>query len=594
MYVLKVIFICLEVLVLFNLLIFVHELGHFLAARWRGLKVERFAIWFGKPMWKTTVNGVEYCLGCIPAGGYVSLPQMASMEAIEGKTKDQAEQLPPISALDKIIVALAGPLFSFLLALGFAVVVMVVGRPVTESEATTVIGYVEKDGPADKAGLRPGDRILEVDGQPVTKFGGMGSSVTWRVVRSEGQTIPVKVQRGAEVLNFDVTPMKEATKAWERKSLRQIRIGPAQSAIVAEVATNGPAYVAGLQTGDRILAVNGQPLYHVTALGEFIEKHPGEKLTLQYERQGEKREVTLLPELALSPTNREPWMLFPDDLADVPALAAKLQGSSNALAAALRAPLSDKTRQLLARFRSDDSDPRPLATALAQDLNRFLLGVSLYEPQRFTGITLSEQTRQLLQTQPQGPELVHLNRRLLEDAFPGEIERNYNDRPRVGLVWDLSRYQLIKPGAFDQMRDSVNVIVATFDALFSRKSDIKPQHLGGAVKIINVYYTLFDSEQGWRLALWFSVVLNVNLALLNLLPFPVLDGGHIVLATIEAIRRKPVHAKLLNALQTACAVLLIGYMLYIAFFDVQELPWKRSKEKEPPAMRFAPKPEAAR
>src|SRR5579871_2475736 len=119
----KPVFIVFEVVVLFNLLIFVHELGHFLAARWRGLKIERFAIWFGKPIWKTTYNGVEYALGCIPAGGYVSLPQMASMDAIEGKTENSADKLPPISALDKIIVAFAGPLFSFGLACVFAVVV---------------------------------------------------------------------------------------------------------------------------------------------------------------------------------------------------------------------------------------------------------------------------------------------------------------------------------------------------------------------------------------------------------------------------------------------------------------------------------------
>src|SRR5207237_6887330 len=113
MQVLKIIFIILEVLALFNLLIFVHELGHFLAARWRGLKVERFAIWFGKPLWKKQINGVEYVLGSIPAGGYVSLPQMAPMEVIEGKSDKPQEQLPPISAWDKIIVAFAGPLFSF-------------------------------------------------------------------------------------------------------------------------------------------------------------------------------------------------------------------------------------------------------------------------------------------------------------------------------------------------------------------------------------------------------------------------------------------------------------------------------------------------
>src|SRR3974390_2986701 len=153
MSILRFIVVFLEVLLLFNLLIFVHELGHFLAARLRGLKIYRFAIWFGKPIWKAKINGVEYALGTIPAGGYVSLPQMATMEAIEGRSEGSDEPLPPISALDKIIVAFAGPLFSFLLALAFAVVVMIVGRPVSEAETTTVIGYVVKDGPADKAGL---------------------------------------------------------------------------------------------------------------------------------------------------------------------------------------------------------------------------------------------------------------------------------------------------------------------------------------------------------------------------------------------------------------------------------------------------------
>src|SRR6185436_8172729 len=172
MQILKFLFILLEVLVLFNILIFVHELGHFLAARWRGLKIERFAIWFGKPIWKMEFKGVEYVLGSIPAGGYVSLPQMAPMEAIEGKADKPREKLPEISALDKIIVAFAGPLFSFLLAIAFAVIVAGVGRPVTESETTRVIGAVDKGGPADKAGLQPGDTIEEIDGQPVTKWGG--------------------------------------------------------------------------------------------------------------------------------------------------------------------------------------------------------------------------------------------------------------------------------------------------------------------------------------------------------------------------------------------------------------------------------------
>ncbi len=471
MSILKFFFIFLEVLLLFNLLIFVHELGHFLAARWRGLKVDRFAIWFGKPIWKKKIGGVEYALGTIPAGGYVSLPQMASMEAIEGKSDSSSEPLPPVSALDKVIVAFAGPLFSFLLALAFAIVVMAVGRPVAEGETTTVVGYVEKDGPADKAGLRPGDRILEVDGEPVSKFGGMGDSITWRIVRSTGDTIPIKVKRGNEILTFNPVPTKDETKFWQRKSLRQIKILPAESAIIAEVKPNSPAANAGLKRGDQVLDVNGIKLWHYAALTEYVEEHTNALLNLNVERKGKCFAVSLTPEKPVAPP----------------------------------------------------------------------------------------------------------------DA-----------KPRIGLLWDANgKTKLVHPGAIEQVHSSVVAMLETFGALFARHSDIKPQHLGGAVKIMDVYYRLFNSEQGWRLAIWFSVLMNVNLALLNLLPIPVLDGGHILLSVIEGIRRKPISARLISTIQTSCAVALIAFMVYIAFYDVQDLPWRRSREK-PVDVKFAPKAPANR
>ena len=102
---------------------------------------------------------------------------------------------------------------------------------------------------------------------------------------------------------------------------------------------------------------------------------------------------------------------------------------------------------------------------------------------------------------------------------------------------------------------------------------IKLQHLSGPVGIVRIYYLLFQSDYGWRLALWFSVILNVNLAILNMLPIPVLDGGHIVLGIIESIRRKPLNTRVLEYVQGFCTAVIIGVIIYITFFDVQDLPF---------------------
>src|SRR3954471_1559499 len=254
--ILRVIFILLEVVLLFNLLIVVHELGHFLAARWRGLYIEGFGVWFGKPLWKKTINGVQYSLGSLPFGGFVKLPQLAPMDIIEGKADMERAALPRISALDKVIVAVAGPLFSVLLALFFACVVWAVGHPVSESDLTTVIGYVHQDSPAAKAGLRPGDKILEVDGRRVSRFFGMNDSIVWNVVRSEGPVIPFKVERDGKIVTMDVVPLIAETSGWRRKSTRQVMIHPAITPLVEDVEKDSPAAKAGLKGGDVITAVN--------------------------------------------------------------------------------------------------------------------------------------------------------------------------------------------------------------------------------------------------------------------------------------------------------------------------------------------------
>src|SRR3989442_2430135 len=152
----RVILVIFEVLVIFNLLIVVHEIGHFLAARWRGLYIEKFGVWFGKPLWKKKISGVEYSLGSLPFGGFVALPQLAPMDIIEGKADVDREQLPPISALDKIIVAVAGPVFSFLLPFVFAPTVLGFGYSLSGSGMTKGVGFIMAAFPAVKKGLLPG------------------------------------------------------------------------------------------------------------------------------------------------------------------------------------------------------------------------------------------------------------------------------------------------------------------------------------------------------------------------------------------------------------------------------------------------------
>jgi regulator of sigma E protease len=160
-------------------------------------------------------------------------------------------------------------------------------------------------------------------------------------------------------------------------------------------------------------------------------------------------------------------------------------------------------------------------------------------------------------------------------------------RPRIGIVWDLTRTEMTHPGPIQQLADSCSTIFNMLGALASPKSGVKAEHFSGPVGIMRIYYMMFQDPQGWRMALWFSVILNVNLALLNLLPVPVLDGGHIVLAVLEKIRRRPVNPKIVEWVSTACALLLIGFMLYVTYFDVRDLG--RHKE-QPPAP--APTPAA--
>ena len=456
------------VVMVFNIIIFVHELGHFLAGKWRGLQIDRFQIWFGKPIWKKEINGVQYGLGWIPAGGFVALPQMAPMESIEGGNTS-GKQLPKITPLDKIIVAIAGPLFSLLLALAAAVVVWGVGKPKDFVPSTTV-GYVAEGMPGEKAGILPGDRILEINGKEVNGFAGSLDSITESIVLSSGDKIVFKVQRPGvdEPLTLTSGFDTPDSKWFQRSGLRQVGLAPAGPATIGEVYKNSPASKAGLEKGDVIVSVDGMDLYSDIQLAQHLEKKEFKTVRLSVKKaSGETAEMELTPEAPLSP-----------------------EGTS----------------------------------------------------------------------------------------------------PKIGVLWDQTGdvdVRIVHPNPFRQVYDSLHMMWVTITSVADPGSSIGVDHLSGPVGIGQMLYQLLLTDDGWRRIIGFMVLFNVNLAVLNMLPFPVLDGGHITLAILEKIAGRPVQTKALEVIQTACALALISLMLYVTSKDIGDKMGRGEGGKEPGEIIFS-------
>lgn len=457
------------VILIFNLIIFVHELGHFWAARWRGLHVDKFQIWFGKAIWSKEINGVQWGLGTIPFGGFVALPQLAPMETIEGSA-ERDEPLPKVKPLDKIIVAFAGPLFSFLLAAICALGVWKAGKPVVEQSPTTV-GFVLPGSAAEKAGMQVGDKILEIAGTEVTCFAGnFESGIKETITLSEGEKIEIKVKREGEsepVLLHCGFKLPE-TGFFERKGTRKVGIAPEEMAVVGAVMANSPAEAAGLKEGDVIVKINGDKVFSPSAM--YFLAQEGKPLDLVVKRGEEELAMVLTPRKPKAPHDQE-----------------------------------------------------------------FMAGI---------------------QFQPD-PSIL---RRTVEYPSPIEI-----------------------------LESSGKMMFTTLAKLISPQSSINVGHLSSPLGIGRSYFDMLNSPEGWRWVIWFTVVFNVNLAILNMMPFPVLDGGHITLGFIEMLRGKGMEgsaAKGLEIVQTMFALALISLMLFVLTKDIADLPVFGGKKNIP--IEFAP------
>lgn len=432
--------------------ILVHELGHFLIARRRGVRVERFSIGFGPKIyaWRGK-DGVEYRLSWLPLGGYVALPQLADLRGIEGESDVDAAQLPPVSYASKMLVFVAGAAFNVLFAFLLATIIWRAGRPEPENITTTRIGYIAPtvklpDGktvpsPAMAAGLRINDIIRAVDGRSVNDWPDVPEALMLGTgVGPDGQRVAtLTIERAGSTFGVVVHPLLLGDE-----QMRKIGIAAAHEVIVDTITPGTPAESWGLRAGDRFQSIEGTPVTSIETISEHLAEHPGQGFTLVVLRNGKS--------VRLTAPAREPKA-----------------------------------------------------------------------PHVFSGVEFATNYHLLYQN-----------------------------------PWSLCS----------------QIVDSTFRMLWSLihpRGDVTLSNLSGPIGIGLGFWRAAQSEYPVRFAIWFAVLLNLNLAIFNLLPVPVLDGGEMVFATIGRLRRRALPADFIMTTRGVFIVLLFSMIFYVSFFDVKRI-----------------------
>ncbi len=267
-----------------GVLIFVHEAGHFLAARRVGVRVLTFSLGFGPKILKFTRGDTEYCVSAIPLGGYVKMagenpddPRSGNADEFLSKTKWQRFQ-----------VLIAGPAMNIILAVVVLAFVLSQGATVPAYlDEPAVIGAVLPGSPAEQAGLRRGDTILRVAGEEIETWQDMDIAVGMRPER----TVPVTVRRDADTVTLNVRPNAEG-----RYEVGEIGVVPNINPLVTVVDRGDLAEKAGLRVGDLILAIDGEPMITTQNAMDAISGSAGREIDILVQRNGEEVHLRATPE----------------------------------------------------------------------------------------------------------------------------------------------------------------------------------------------------------------------------------------------------------------------------------------------------------
>ena len=285
------------VVVVLGVMILVHEWGHFVAAKWFGVRVDVFSIGFGKRLWGWRRGDTDYRVSILPLGGYV---KMAGENPGEPRTGDPGEFLAK-PRWQRFIIALMGPAMNIVLAIVLLTgLYMVKFQKPAYQERPAEIGHVEEGSAAEKAGLRPGDLIVRL---------GELENPTWETVEIEAisspaQPLEVTARRDGDFFTTTITPEVDP-----RYRIGIAGWGPYLPAIVKRVEPGYPAEKVGLLPEDRVVAVNGQPLKFWPRLPDLVQESEGEPLELMIQRLGHTLPVRVAPVFGPVPGGKQMWRI---------------------------------------------------------------------------------------------------------------------------------------------------------------------------------------------------------------------------------------------------------------------------------------------
>jgi regulator of sigma E protease len=513
-------------LLLLGVLIFIHELGHFAVAKWLGVKVEKFSIGFGPSLFARRVGETEYVLAALPLGGFVKMLGEVPGEELPPDEVSRAFNARPV--WQRIAIALAGPVMNLALPVALIAAILMSGVPTLTSR----VGGVVPGSAAERAGFLEGDRIVAVNGDPIWRW----SDLEDKLESPGAAKVALSIERGGAHQDVALEREKADGGGWKEVGLSS----HAPVALIGVSDPQSPAALAGLQTGDRILALNGEPVDNLYALRRRLAGvRPPLELEVRRPLDGVSETVRVRVREAPAPATLESLGIVP--------VGVSLEGV-------------------------DATSPAKHAGLLPKDVVLALGGELATGPDQLREKIWSSGGKPIQLSVLRGDQLVNV------EVVPTErpVPNGANTETHYGIGVRLGSSDV---GA--EFRDDVvrNPFVAIARGA-QRTGDIFVMIVGGIAQVlsgsvgmnslsgpIGIGEIAADAYQAsWTQFVWLMAVISVNLAILNLLPIPVLDGGQIALAAAEGIRGGPLPARARDIAQTV-GLSLILLLMGVAFWN---------------------------